>query len=65
LTPEALFHFKQHTSLIAWLNPMPQERWSGTSAQIISPLTPMFQMDFDGFNNAIDVVRGQPFITTH
>lgn len=60
-TTEALFHLKQHTALIAWLNPMPQERWSGASAQIIAHLIPMFQMDLDGFNNAIDVVRGQPF----
>lgn len=60
-TTETLFHLKQHTSLIAWLNPMPQERWSGSSAQIIAHLIPMRQMDLDGFNNAIDVVRGQPF----
>lgn len=60
-TTEALFHLKQHTSLIAWLNPMPKERWSGSSAQIIAHLVLMYQMDLDGFNNAIDVVRGQPF----
>lgn len=60
-TTEALFHLKQHTSLIAWLNPLPQERWSGSSAQIIAHLIPMYQMDGDGFNKAIDVVRGQPW----
>ena len=64
-TTEALFHLKQHTALIAWLNPMPQDRWTGTSAQIIAHLVPMFQMDLDGFNNAIDVVRGQPFHHYH
>lgn len=56
---EFLNRLKQQTSLIAWLNPMPKERWPFTSAQIISYLVPMFQMDSDGFSNAIDVVRGQ------
>ncbi len=60
-TTEMLFHLKQHTSLIAWLNPMPRERWSGSSAQIIAHLISMYQMEIDGFNNAIDVVRGLPF----
>lgn len=60
-TTETLFHLKRYTNLIAWLNPMPQERWPGSSAQIIAHLIPMYQMDLDGFNNAIDVVRGQPF----
>jgi hypothetical protein len=52
-----------HTPLIAWLNPMPRERWAGSSAQVIANLLHghMFQMDPDGFSNAIDVVRGQPF----
>ncbi len=60
-TTEALFHLKQQTALIAWLNPMPQDRWPGASAQIIAHLAPMFQMNLDGFNNAIDIVRGQSF----
>ncbi len=59
-TTETLLHLRQHTNLIAWLNPMPQDRWSGSSAQIIAHLVPMFQMDTDGFNNAVDVLRGQP-----
>lgn len=59
-TTEFLFQLKQHTNLIAWLNPMPQERWVSTSAQIIARLVPMYQMDNDGLSNAIDIVRGQP-----
>lgn len=55
-----LARLKQHTSLLAWLNPMPQNRWPSTSAQIIAHLCPMFQMDPDGFSSAIDLVRGQP-----
>lgn len=58
-TTEFLFQLKQHTNLIAWLNPMPQERWVSTSAQIIAHLVPMYQMDNDGLSNAIDIVRGQ------
>ena len=57
-TTEALLQLKQRTSLIAWLNPMPQARWTGASAQIIAHLAPMCQMDQDGLSRAIDIVRG-------
>ena len=60
-TTEALFQIKQRTTLLAWLNPIPRDRWSGSTAQILAHLAPMYQMDVDGFTNAIDVVRGQPF----
>jgi len=59
-TTRFLHRLKQRTRLAAWLNPMPEARWSGSSAQIIANLLPMFQMDADGFSNAINVVRGQP-----
>jgi hypothetical protein len=59
-TTSVLFRLKQITPLLAWLNPMPQTRWPGTSAQIIKRLVPMYQMDWDGFSSAIDVLRGQP-----
>ncbi|MBP1468315.1 VWA domain-containing protein [Candidatus Chloroploca sp. M-50] len=53
---------EQHTLLLAWLNPMPHERWAHSSAQVIAGLLRghMFQMDADGLSNAIDVLRGQP-----
>ena len=54
-----LAQLQQHTHLIAWLNPMPQARWPGSSAQIIAHLAPMFQMDEDGISSAVDVARGQ------
>jgi hypothetical protein len=62
-TTAFLRKLEMHTPLIAWLNPMPRERWAGSSAQVIANLLHghMFQMDPDGFSNAIDVVRGQPF----
>lgn len=58
-TTSFLFQLKRHTSLIAWLNPMPEERWIGSSAEIIANLVQMYQMDNNGLSNAIDIVRGQ------
>lgn len=54
-----VFDIKQHTSSMAWLNPMPKERWSGTSAQILSYLVSMYPMDNEGFSQAINIVQGQ------
>ncbi|MEM6866799.1 MAG: VWA containing CoxE family protein [Cyanobacteria bacterium P01_C01_bin.121] len=59
-TARFLRQLKQYTSLIAWLNPMPKARWVGSSAEIIANSVPMFQMDNEGLNNAIDTIRGQP-----
>jgi uncharacterized protein with von Willebrand factor type A (vWA) domain len=58
-TSNFLLRLQQHTSLIAWLNPMPQERWRGSSAEIIANLVSMHQMDNNGLSKAIDVLRGQ------
>ncbi|MEH1790971.1 MAG: VWA containing CoxE family protein [Nostoc sp.] len=58
-TTNFLFQLKRYTSLIAWLNPMPEERWIGSSAEIIANLVQMYQMDNNGLSNAIDIVRGQ------
>lgn len=60
-----LLKLRQVTNLIAWLNPMPTERWDGTSADIIAKIVPMFEMDEDGLSNAIDIVRGQPLQHLH
>ena len=57
-TTKLLGQLKLRTRLLAWLNPMPQERWEGTSAQMISRLVRMFQMNPDGCSAALDVVRG-------
>lgn len=59
-TARFLYQLKRYTSLIAWLNPMPQSRWVGSSAEIIANSIDMYQMDNEGLNNAIDIVRGQP-----
>ncbi|HEX8186033.1 MAG TPA: VWA containing CoxE family protein [Blastocatellia bacterium] len=64
VTSQFLSRLREHTNLIAWLNPMPEHRWAGTSAQVISHLVPMLQMNPDGFSRAIDVVRGIPLRAT-
>jgi hypothetical protein len=60
-TAASLFRLRQKTSLVAWLNPMPEIRWADTSASTIGQLVKMYQMDPDGFSSAIDIVRGQQF----
>lgn len=64
-TTSFLFQLKRYTSLIAWLNPMPEERWIGSSAEIIANLVPMYEMDNNGLSNAVDIVRGQPLQHLH
>ncbi|MDB9361289.1 VWA containing CoxE family protein [Nodularia spumigena CS-588/02] len=56
-TAEVLWQIKQHTKLIAWLNPIPPERWRGTTAQFIANLLPMYPLDPHGLNQAIAEIR--------
>lgn len=63
-TTEALFKIKQLTNQVVWLNPMPKKRWVSTSAQIISHLIQMYQMNNDGLSNAINYVCGQSLQNT-
>jgi len=61
LTTEFLVKLKQRTNLIGWLNPMPEDRWAGTSAGMIRHLVRMEPMNDDGMSNTIDtLLRGQP-----
>ncbi|GAB1543378.1 hypothetical protein NUACC21_60520 [Scytonema sp. NUACC21] len=60
-TTEVIFDIKRYTHLIAWLNPMPKERWTSTSAQILSYLVPMYPMDKEGLSQAINILQGQPW----
>ena len=57
-TTRFLLQLQKRTHLVAWLNPMSRPRWVGSSAEILSYLVPMFQVDRLGFGEAIDVVRG-------
>ncbi|RAM51668.1 MAG: hypothetical protein C6Y22_10430 [Hapalosiphonaceae cyanobacterium JJU2] len=38
---------------VAWLNPIPESRWEGTTAQEISQLVPMFELNDQGLKTAI------------
>ena len=58
-TTEFIVQLQQCTPLLGWLNPMPVDRWASTSAEMISYLIPMEQVDKDGFGNLIETVRGQ------
>lgn len=46
---------------IAWLNPMPVDRWAGTTAAEVRARAgvPMFPFDPDGLYAAMDVLRGR------
>lgn len=46
------------TYQVAWLNPMPETRWKGTSAEVIAKAVKMYPMNEDGMSNALDVLRG-------
>ena len=51
----------QSTYLYAWLNPMPAVRWIGNTAGEIARLLPMYQLDREGLNDVVNILRGQPF----
>lgn len=45
------------TRRIAWLNPMPQGRWPGTTADVLGHLVPMFPLGRAGLDDALAVLR--------
>lgn len=59
LTRKMLAVLKLRTPLVTWLNPMPKARWEGSSAEAISKLSQMFQMNPDDFSSAIDSLQGR------
>ena len=50
-----------YTYLYAWLNPMPVPRWATSTAEDIANLVPMYHLDRDGLNDAVNILRGHPF----
>lgn len=58
-TDDMIFHIRQKSRFIAWLNPMPEPRWKSTSAKVIAEIAPMFEMTRLGFHDAIRALRGQ------
>lgn len=59
LTQEFLINLKQRVRYIAWLNPMPKNRWFGTTAGEISSLVPMFEVSRTGLQDAISILSGR------
>jgi uncharacterized protein with von Willebrand factor type A (vWA) domain len=51
----------RYTYLYAWINPVPFSRWRFTTAEDIEQLVPMFPLDRDGLDDAIQILRGHPF----
>ncbi len=51
----------RYTHLYAWINPVPFFRWRFTTAEDIEQLVPMFPLDRDGLDDAIQVLSGHPF----
>ena len=45
---------------IAWLNPMPRERWAGTTAALVAagPDAVMLPLDAPHLLRAVDILRG-------
>jgi uncharacterized protein with von Willebrand factor type A (vWA) domain len=58
-TKRFLDQVTQHVRYQAWLNPMPLERWTDTTAQSIQQLIPMFDISRRGFEYAINTLRGR------
>lgn len=57
-TLEFIQRLRQSVRHCAWLNPMPAERWQGTSAAEIARTVPMLEMNRRGLDQAIQVLRG-------
>ena len=62
-TREFLKILRSYTYLYAWLNPMPRvpcDRWQGNSAEDIACMVPMFPINREGLNDAVNILRGHP-----
>ncbi len=59
LTAAFLQHCRSAIRRWAWINPLPQDRWAGTTAEDIAKLIPMFPFSRRGLDDAIDILRGR------
>ena len=57
-TQAFLRDFHECTHKIAWLNPMPKERWEDTSAEEISKQVAMFEATENGIKNVVLQLKG-------
>jgi uncharacterized protein len=58
-TKEWIELLQQSVRYTVWLNPMPNESWLHTTAGEIARFVPMFEMNCQGMNAAINVLRGR------
>ncbi|MBW4523321.1 MAG: hypothetical protein KME16_27090 [Scytolyngbya sp. HA4215-MV1] len=54
-----LKQLRRHIRYLAWLNPVPQSRWSMTTAGGIARHVPMFEVTRPGLSRTIDALRGR------
>ena len=54
-----LQQLKEYVRRYAWLNPLPNHRWSGTTAGEIARWVPMFEMSHRGLGAAISALQGR------
>jgi hypothetical protein len=45
---------------VAWINPVPAARWTGSTAAQLARHVPMSPLTTDGLHRAVDVLRGRP-----
>jgi uncharacterized protein with von Willebrand factor type A (vWA) domain len=60
-TKHFLQMLRRHTYLYAWINPVPRARWHFTTAEDIERFVPMYPLDREGLDDAIQILRGHPF----
>jgi uncharacterized protein len=48
-----------HSLKVAWLNPMPEDRWDASAAYIIREMVDMFEANQAGLQKAISIFRGK------
>ncbi len=58
-TQKFLTQIKQYVSKISWLNPLPPNRWQQTTAMEIAQQVPMFELNRQGLEKAVSVLRGR------
>ena len=59
LTAAFLQQLNRHVRYVAWLNPVPKDRWATSTAREIALHVPMFEATRQGLDAAIDALRGR------
>jgi len=58
-TRDFIEQLRRSLRYFAWLNPMPEETWRGTTAEEIAKIAPMLSLNRQGLNDAIAILRGR------